>query len=121
MQTLQSLRLIFETFMAIGFSFGFFMYGLSKGKKLADEKSIEPYRQAAKGWELASTQKDGDIKRLTHRVNELELEVNKIRAERDELKEDLIFAAKSNFKLQGEVDQLELRISSLEQTRRDNN
>lgn len=97
------------------------LYGVFKGKSEVHDSIIQPYKDAAEGWKLAAEEHKEKTERLSEKVTELENKIEiglrertQLMAEREELKNDLIYAAKSNFRLQGAVDKLTERVASLE-------
>lgn len=120
-QAMQTALAVSGTILAIGTYIGLFLYGIRLGKSKAEEHRIKPFKEAAEGWESLAQQAREEISNLKSRVVDLEKKVEESRArerdiekQRDELKDDLIFAARANFKLQGEVERLNFRVTSLE-------
>ncbi len=113
------------TVVLVGTYIGAFFYGVKLGKSKAEEYRIKPFKEAAEGWESLAKQAGQEILNLKIRVVELEKKVEESRMrereienQRDELKDDLIFAARANFKLQGEVERLNARVTVVEATQK---
>lgn len=107
MNFLQIIELILGIVMSAGVIVGALWYSFRLGKSKAEEHRIKPFKEAAEGWERLATQQAEELATVKS-------ELANVKNKYEELERDYLAASRTNYRLQGELDQVKSRISELE-------
>jgi archaellum component FlaC len=84
------------------------------GKSKAEEERIRPFKEAADGWERVAKQQAQELTIVQRELSEVKEDHRSLKTKYEELERDYISASRTNMRLQGEVDQLKVKVKELE-------
>lgn len=93
---------------------GLAWYSFRLGKNKAEEHRILPFKEAAEGWESVAAQQSMELGLVKSQVQQLQTENESLKKKYEDLEQDYLKATRTNYRLQGEVDQLKTRVTELE-------
>lgn len=92
---------------------GIAWYSFRLGKSKAEEHRIAPFKEAAEGWEDVARKNKAQLEQVQTELAKIKQENGDLHEKYTSLEKDYLTASRTNFKLQGEVDELKKQVNEL--------